>query len=617
MANIYFESISLKNFMSFKEAYVNLNRNGYILVEGINNNVEDSAKSNGSGKSSLFSGICWCLTGETISGAKEVSNIYLKGKTEVQVKFTFDSHSYTITRTRNPSNLFIEVDGVDKSGKGIRDTQKILEEYLPQVTSSLINSVIILGQGLPQRFTNNTPSGRKEILEKLSNSDFMITDIKEKLSVRKSTLEDSRNSTNNNISELQGSISTLNTLLNMYINNLNDLSSSGDYELQIDKINLNIQKLKEDIESYETAKSETETLLNNCVLSSEKLSSEYKLEQSKLKLIDTKELEEEITSINFDIKTTSNKISEIDSISDVCPMCGQKLHDVVKPDSTSLKENLAVLKERYSELQVSLNESNKYNIELQNSLDLEYADRQKELSTSIESLQADIINYNNSLTTNNSMLISESENLAKLQTKLNELENTKQHLKNEIENTKKCISDNTDKINDLRLTVDDISARLEIISKMNTLVKRDFRGYLLSNIIQFISTKSKYYSNKVFGTDKLDFKLDGNNILISYDNKEYELLSGGEKQKVDVIIQLSIRDMLCKYLGFSSNIIVLDEITDSLDSKGCQNIFNLISSELGDVESIYIISHHTDELNIPCDDTITIIKDNNKISRIA
>ena len=617
MANIYFESISLKNFMSFKEAYVNLNRNGYILVEGINNNVEDSAKSNGSGKSSLFSGICWCLTGETISGAKEVSNIYLKGKTEVQVKFTFDSHSYTITRTRNPSNLFIEVDGVDKSGKGIRDTQKILEEYLPQVTSSLINSVIILGQGLPQRFTNNTPSGRKEILEKLSNSDFMITDIKEKLSVRKSTLEDSRNFTNNNISELQGSISTLNTLLNMYINNLNDLSSSGDYELQIDKINLTIQKLKEDIESYETAKSETETLLNNCVLSSEKLSSEYKLEQSKLKLIDTKELEEEITSVNFDIKTTSNKISEIDSISDVCPMCGQKLHDVVKPDSTSLKENLAVLKERYSELQVSLNESNKYNIELQNSLDLEYSDRQKELSTSIESLQADIINYNNSLTTNNSMLISESENLAKLQTKLNELENTKQHLKNEIENTKKCISDNTDKINDLRLTVDDISARLEIISKMNTLVKRDFRGYLLSNIIQFISTKSKYYSNKVFGTDKLDFKLDGNNILISYDNKEYELLSGGEKQKVDVIIQLSIRDMLCKYLGFSSNIIVLDEITDSLDSKGCQNIFNLISSELGDVESIYIISHHTDELNIPCDDTITIIKDNNKISRIA
>ena len=617
MANIYFESISLKNFMSFKEAYVNLNRNGYILVEGINNNVEDSAKSNGSGKSSLFSGICWCLTGETISGAKEVSNIYLKGKTEVQVKFTFDSHSYTITRTRNPSNLFIEVDGVDKSGKGIRDTQKILEEYLPQVTSSLINSVIILGQGLPQRFTNNTPSGRKEILEKLSNSDFMITDIKEKLSVRKSTLEDSRNFTNNNISELQGSISTLNTLLNMYINNLNDLSSSGDYELQIDKINLTIQKLKEDIESYETAKSETETLLNNCVLSSEKLSSEYKLEQSKLKLIDTKELEEEITSVNFDIKTTSNKISEIDSISDVCPMCGQKLHGVVKPDSTSLKENLAVLKERYSELQVSLNESNKYNIELQNSLDLEYADRQKELSTSIEALQADIINYNNSLTTNNSMLISESENLAKLQTKLNELENTKQHLKNEIENTKKCISDNTDKINDLRLTVDDISARLEIISKMNTLVKRDFRGYLLSNIIQFISTKSKYYSNKVFGTDKLDFKLDGNNILISYDNKEYELLSGGEKQKVDVIIQLSIRDMLCKYLGFSSNIIVLDEITDSLDSKGCQNIFNLISSELGDVESIYIISHHTDELNIPCDDTITIIKDNNKISRIA
>ena len=37
---------------------------------------------------------------------------------------------------------------------------------------------MILGQGLPQRFSNNTPSGRKEVLEKLSKSDFMIDDLK-------------------------------------------------------------------------------------------------------------------------------------------------------------------------------------------------------------------------------------------------------------------------------------------------------------------------------------------------------------------------------------------------------------------------------------------------------
>ena len=44
-------------------------------------------------------------------------------------------------------------------------SSKILQEELPDLTSTLLTSVIIFGQGLPQRFSNNTPSGRKEILE--------------------------------------------------------------------------------------------------------------------------------------------------------------------------------------------------------------------------------------------------------------------------------------------------------------------------------------------------------------------------------------------------------------------------------------------------------------------
>ena len=156
-----------------------------------------------------------------------------------------------------------------------------------------------------------------------------------------------------------------------------------------------------------------------------------------------------------------------------------------------------------------------------------------------------------------------------------------------------------------------------INSKMQTIVKRDFRGYLLNNIISFIEDKAKDYSLIVFGTDKLSFKLDGNNIDIAYDGKEYSVLSGGEKQKLDIIIQFAIRDMLCTFLDFSSNILVLDEITDSLDSIGVSSVFNLISSNLNDVEVVYIISHHVDELEIPSDDEIIVIKGEDKISRIV
>ena len=81
------------------------------------------------------------------------------------------------------------IDGKDCSGKGIRDSEKLLAQYLPDITASLLGSVIILGQGLPQKFTNNSPSGRKEVLEKLSKSDFMIEDLKSRVTSRRLELQ--------------------------------------------------------------------------------------------------------------------------------------------------------------------------------------------------------------------------------------------------------------------------------------------------------------------------------------------------------------------------------------------------------------------------------------------
>ena len=162
---------------------------------------------------------------------------------------------------------------------------------------------------------------------------------------------------------------------------------------------------------------------------------------------------------------------------------------------------------------------------------------------------------------------------------------------------------------------DPLNRRSEIISKMNTILSRDFRGYLLTNVINYISDRAKFYSMQVFGNDNIGFQLAGNAIEISFDNKEYSNLSGGEKQRVDLIIQLSIRDMLCKFMGFSSNIIVLDEFIDGLDAKGCEQILGLIANNLTDVGTVYIITHHS-SVAIPTDDEIIVVKDSNKISRI-
>ena len=63
-----FHNIYINNFLSIGEANVNLEDKGYCLITGINNNPNDAAKSNGSGKSSIMEAICWAFTGETIRG---------------------------------------------------------------------------------------------------------------------------------------------------------------------------------------------------------------------------------------------------------------------------------------------------------------------------------------------------------------------------------------------------------------------------------------------------------------------------------------------------------------------------------------------------------------------
>ena len=206
--------------------------------------------------------------------------------------------------------------------------------------------------------------------------------------------------------------------------------------------------------------------------------------------------------------------------------------------------------------------------------------------------------------------------------KLLSLTYKKDNIQKDIQKCEERLSEYTNEINVLNTDLlynynikEDIENRISIVNKFNTVITRDFRGYLLSNVIEFINNKSKEYCKDIFLTDKIEFTLDGNNISISYDRKEYEVLSGGEKQKVDLIIQFAIRDMLCKFLNFSSNILVVDEVFDNLDAIGCQQVINLISTKLADISSVFIVSHHTD-IDIPCDKEIIVVKDNSGISKV-
>ena len=68
MLNLRFKEVKLHNFGPYVDAQIMLENKGFCLVTGQNNFDKDNALSNGAGKSFIWSGICYALTGETIGG---------------------------------------------------------------------------------------------------------------------------------------------------------------------------------------------------------------------------------------------------------------------------------------------------------------------------------------------------------------------------------------------------------------------------------------------------------------------------------------------------------------------------------------------------------------------
>lgn len=613
-----FKVLKLHNFMSFGDSEVILGNSGYTLVSGVNNCKLDSAKSNGSGKSSIWEGIVWCLTGETIRGTKDVKNKFRNNGTSVELLFDVDKDKYKIIRYKGDetygTNLKIFINDVDKSGKGIRDTEKLLEQYLPDLTASLIGSVIILGQGLPQRFTNNTPAGRKEVLEKLSKSDFMIEDIKNKLTNRKIYLSQELRK----YEDLDLQYNSQKTIVeNDILKVERELTEipQRDFDKEISSAQAELLNLDVDDTKYRMLTEE----LNNARSEYKNYDLQCTVEVSELEntFVGPKQsIKDEITKLTANITMLKSEIQKLESVKDVCPTCGQKLPDVHKVDTTDLHNKLTKAENERAELQNKLDVLNKEQDIKVKELKATQEIKRKELVVLGESVKTKFIEaevkYKEVVEKTKAL----NETITHLINDKNMVVYKQETLTKRKEELDKQLADFSDKILYNIIERDNIKAHCDAVNKMLTVATRDFRGFLLSEIINFIDLKAKEYCSEIFNTRELDFKLDGNNIFIGYCGKQYENLSGGEKQKIDLIVQFAIRDMLSQYLSFSSNILVLDEIFDNLDNIGCQNVLNMISNRLTDIESVFIITHHSD-IDIPTDNELMIVKDENGISKVV
>lgn len=624
--HLHFINLVIHNFGPYEHAEISLEHRNFCAVKGINQCPTDNAKSNGSGKSYLFNAICFVLTGTTLQGNKSSSlkNLHATdAQSYVTINFKADTDSFSLTRYLAPkSDLKITVNGLDESGKGIVESEKRLKELLPDLTANLIASTFLLGQGLPSKFSSYKPNGRKEILEELTKSDFMIEELKEKIKDRLMSvaatirdLEDAHllglNTVTTKTHELEEVINKLNTTV------------VTDHSAEIRSIEEELKTLEQLLTQASIDKVNIATDLQT--VSEKQLSIEKALhtEQDTLTAtIDTelKNLVAEHAQIRSELTVAQTDLQKLESQPNICPYCGQTLkinlqeHLKQVEHKKALTENLTS-KELFVANSIKSKEAEKSAIKEQiiakyKQIAEAEATNKAKLSIKLQEIDRSITNY----TQQQGIL---SGNLATLQYKqaheakeLKDLADLKQKLEQEITETQAQLKANEQE--QLKW-----SAHLAVLRKMETYSQRDFRGYLLTNVIEQLNIIIKRYSMIVFGTDNLSLTIDRNDLDILYKDKLIETLSGGERTRVDLIIQLALRELLNNYFNYSSNIVVLDEITDFLDETSCEAVVNLLINILTDVESIFIISHRLDALNLPIDSEIVVVKDANEISSVV
>ena len=152
MKRINFNHISIRNFLSIGNEPVKINFTpGLHIITGINRDKPD--RQNGIGKTSVVESIYFAIFGKTIRDIRKdlIANNCSNESCEVILDFTVDElgsfNSYTVTRTLNPTKLYLYKNGKDETRDTMKNTEAEIANILSATPSIFENCVVMTLNG--------------------------------------------------------------------------------------------------------------------------------------------------------------------------------------------------------------------------------------------------------------------------------------------------------------------------------------------------------------------------------------------------------------------------------------------------------------------------------------
>ena len=559
---IIFKKIRYKNFLSSGNSFteITLDKHKSTLVVG----------HNGAGKSTMLDALSFALFGKPhrkIMKSQLVNSINQK-QTLVEVEFTIGKAYFKIIRGIKPNVFEIwKGDVMINQSSHANEYQKILEQNILKLNHKSFHQVVVLGSSSFIPFMQLNAGHRRDVIEDLLDINIfskMNSILKEKNSI----LKDNLTSVNNNTEIIKSKIEQQ----SKYIRDIAALTEENKkkYEKQIKRAKERIEKLQE--ENNELSKE----LENNTAM--EEL---QKLQRKKNDVIT------EIAQTKQDMKTIAKRGMFLEK-NDICPTCSQTIDN---------KDKL-----------IFDTKNEAYQVQTTLKLTEDYQSQVDRKISAVEKIIADIAEKTNSLNANNREIQSLNQSNNELATYLEgEVSADLTEARSDLEK----LNSNKEDLFEEKLKVNEQLGYNSVIAEM----LRD-TGIKTKIIKQYLPAINKLVNQYLQVLDFfVHFNLDENfNETIRSRHRDdftYDSFSEGEKQRIDLSLLFTWRQIAKMKNSVSTNLLVLDETFDSsLDHDGIENLLKILYT-LDANSNTFIISHKGDILDGKFESKIEFYKDRN------
>ena len=548
---IIFRKVRYKNFLSTGNYFneIVLDNSPSTLIMG----------KNGGGKSTFLDAICFGLFGKAfrnINKNQMINSINEKG-TVVEIEFSIGSKEYMVRRGIKPNifEIYLNDEFINQSADA-RDFQKKLEKTILKMNYKSFTQIVILGSSSFTPFMKLSNNNRRDVIEDILDIDIfslMNTLLKERSSVLRTDISQN----DYDIKSLESGIEMKEEYIEKLKGTKQDRVESIKREIQdcrntICELQLQISTKMEEVESINIG-------------DIEKLNSDLEKRVDVFKKMKN----------NKDRLKKENKFF---TENDHCNTCHQDINEELSEEIITKNQN------KITELDGAFVEIQKMISSVQDSIKVEQdkVDAVNKINTEILNLNQEIGFQNKSiekyekeiqfLKNKNDMIDGEYESLNKMKDQLQESNQNKIELleRNEIYNI--C-----------SMLLKDTGIKTRIIKQYLPIMNKLINGYL--NDFDFFA----------------NFNLDENfsEVIKSRHRDEfsYDSFSEGEKQRIDLAILFTWREVARMKNSVNTNLLILDEVFDSsLDAEGTENFMKVMNSLEGKGLNTFVISHKTDLL---------------------